>query len=117
MISEKQLEIFEYNGEGYDPTMSFGEWRVAFLNYAEKFDKDSFKMIERHLKTDEVFVLLGGEGTLVIGEELERVKMRQGKIYNVKAGVWHQILVSKDAKVLIVENDNTVVENSEYKSV
>lgn len=117
MISEKELEIFEHNGADYDPTMHFGTWRVALLNYAERFDEKNFNMVERHFETDEVFVLLWGEGTLVVGEELDRVVMETGKIYNVKAGVWHQILVSRDAKVLIVENDNTVVENSEYKKV
>ena len=34
-----EYEVFEYNGVGYDRTMHFGEWRVAFLNYAERFDK------------------------------------------------------------------------------
>ena len=32
------IEILEYNGEGYNRTMHFGEWRVAFLNWAEKFE-------------------------------------------------------------------------------
>lgn len=43
--------------------------------------------------------------------------METGKIYNVKKGVWHQIFVSRDAKVLIVENHNTAAENSEYMQV
>ncbi len=115
MLDNKKLEIFDFTGEGYDPTMSFGAWRVAFLNYAPRFDESNFNMIERHLETDEVFVLLEGQATLVIGETLERVKMDAHKMYNVKAGVWHQVLVSCDAKLLIVENDNTVKENSEYR--
>ena len=51
-----EYEVFEYNGVGYDRTMNFGEWRVAFLNYAERFDV--IDKLERHMLTDEVFVLL-----------------------------------------------------------
>lgn len=69
------LEILEYGGKGYDRTMHFGEWRVAFLNWAEKFDKGSDFPAERHLLTDEVFVLLAGSATLYIGAELAPVRL------------------------------------------
>lgn len=117
--SEKNglLEVLDYTGEGYDRTMNYGAWRVAFLNYAPRFDADNFCKMERHLLTDEVFVLLEGTGTLAIGEERELVPMEKHKIYNVKKGVWHQIFVSRDAKVLIVENHDTAIENSEYMEV
>lgn len=108
------LEIFDYTGEGYNRTMNYGEWRVAFLNYAPRFDADNFSKMERHLLTDEVFVLLEGTATLVIGEEREFIEMDKHKLYNVKKGVWHQILVSRDVKILIVENHNTDLSNSEY---
>jgi len=38
--------------------------------------------------------------------------MERGKIYNVKKGVYHTHTLSKDAKVLIVENDDTSDDNS-----
>ena len=59
-------------------------------------------------------MLLEGEATLIIGLEKNLVPMEKHKIYNVKKGVWHNIKVSKDAKVFIVENDNTTYDNSEY---
>lgn len=40
--------------------------------------------------------------------------MRIGNIYNVKKGVYHALLMEKDAKVLIVENHNTSRDNTEY---
>lgn len=113
----QELEILEYNGEGYSPVMHFGEWRVALLNYAERFDPSCPIRLERHLLTDEVFVLLDGEATLFIGEQMTSYPMEKNKIYNVKQGVWHRITASKDAKVLIVENNNTAKENSEYLEV
>lgn len=110
----KGLEIFDYNGEGYDRTMKFGTWCVAYLNYADCFTEEGMKIIERHNQTDEVFILLKGEATLLMGEDMQRVPMEKFKGYNVKQGAYHNILVSKDAKVLIVENNDTGDENSDY---
>ena len=110
----QELEILEYNGEGYAPVMRFEAWRVALLCYAERFDPNCPIKLERHLLTDEVFVLLEGEATLYIGEDMIAYPMEKNKIYNVKQGAWHRITTSRDAKVLIVENHNTSKENSEY---
>ncbi len=106
------LEIKEYNGEGYNRTHIYDAWRVAFLNYADHFDRITY--LERHMLTDEVFVLLCGRAELLIGEKGEPVEMEPNKLYNIKKGVWHNIRVSRDAKVLIVENSETGRENSEY---
>jgi hypothetical protein len=35
-------------------------------------------------------------------------------LYNVKRDVWHTVLLSRDASILIVENRNTGEVNSEY---
>ena len=107
-----EYEVFEYNGVGYDRTMNFGEWRVAFLNYAERFDV--IDKLERHMLTDEVFVLLSGRASLVTGKEFLETPLEPCKIYNVKQGAWHALLMDPDAKVLIVENHDTARENSEY---
>ena len=40
--------------------------------------------------------------------------MEKGKIYNVKAAAWHALLLSEGSKVLIVENEDTSLENTEY---
>ena len=106
------LEIKEYNGEGYNRTMIYNTWCVAFLNHADRFENTTY--LERHLLTDEVFILMDGTAELLIGEKGERVEMEPCKIYNIKAGVWHNIRVSRDAKVLVVENSDTGKENTEY---
>lgn len=108
------IEIFEYSGTGYNSTMNYEHWRVAIANFGENFDRTVFCRLERHMLTDEVFVLLLGEANLVIGKEMQEYKLETGKIYNVKKGTWHNILMEKDAKVLIVENHNTSRENTEY---
>ena len=110
--SNEYLEVYEYTGDGYERTMHFESWRVAFLHHEERFDK--ITKLERHALTDEVFVLLKGSATLILGEEQKKEDMQPYKIYNVKKNVWHAIKVSKDAKVLIVENHNTSLENTFY---
>ncbi len=108
------VEILSYDGEGYDRTMHYGTWRVAIANYAERFDKELYPYLERHLLTDEVFVLLEGNVTLVTGMDFCKTPLEKGKLYNVKRGAWHAVLLEKDAKVLIVENHDTGKENTEY---
>jgi len=106
------LEIKEYTGDGYKRVIEYGSWTVAFLNWCPEFEKNTY--IEAHLNTDEVFVLLAGSATLYMGEEREAVVMEPCKFYNVKAGVFHSITVSRDARVLIAENRDTGKANSRY---
>ncbi len=107
------IEILEYTGEGYSTVMSFGAWRVAMINYSERFEEKNLIKLERHLLTDEVFVLLDGNAILV--SDKERYRMEKNKIYNVIKGTWHAIALEKDSRVLIVENVETGKDNSEYK--
>jgi ureidoglycolate hydrolase len=114
------LEILDFSGEGYKPLVDYEEWRVAFLRYIDDLHPAQIKEMERHTLTDEVFVLIRGQGVLLLGEagiHVDRISpqtLEFGKIYNVKKNVWHAILLSKDATVLLVENSNTGRDNSEY---
>lgn len=108
------LEILDYTGAGYAPVMNYGDWRVAVINYSEEFKENNFEKIERHNLTDEVFILFEGEGTMVIGEKLEKIPMEKGKIYNVKKGVWHANFMTPGSKIIIVENHDTGAENTDY---
>jgi ureidoglycolate hydrolase len=114
------LEIREYQGEGYQPLVDYGEWRVAILRFLDGLQPERIDSMERHTETDEVFVLLCGQGVLILGGSGAQVDgiypqvMEHGKIYNIKRNVWHTILLSRDASVLIVENRDTGKHNSEY---
>lgn len=109
------IEIIGCESVGYRPALHFGAWRIAFLTFAQRFSDITY--LERHKNTDEAFVLLKGSAKIYIGEEMECYVMEPNKIYNVKRGVWHNIKVSCDALVLIVENADTSKENSEYMDV
>ena len=119
-MDESLLEIRDYQGEGYKPLVDYGEWRVAILRYLDSIHPDRIDSMERHTQTDEVFVLLQGQAVLILGGrdgQLEGIypqAMESGKIYNIKRNVWHTILLTRDASVLIVENNDTGKHNSEY---
>ncbi len=98
---------------GWQVAVEFEGWKVAYLGYNARFSK--LEEMERHLKTDEVFVLLQGSATLYVEDLYE--EMVQGKVYNVRAGQWHHIVVSEDATVLVVENSSTSRDNTEKRSV
>ena len=111
------LDIIEYAGEGYLRLVNNGKWTLATLNWAPRFEESNITDLERHHLTDEVFVLLQGKATLLIGEKAERVEMEPLKYYNIRAGIWHNIFVSKDARVLIGESSNTSKDNTDYLSL
>lgn len=108
------IEIKEFNGEGYAPLISYNGWRVAVANFCERLREEDICKVERHTKTDEIFILLQGEACLHIGMELKRIPMETGKIYNVKCGEWHAISMIPNTKVAIIENDDTGPENTDY---
>ena len=108
------LEILENNENGYHPLLKFGAWRVAVANPCDKWVEGNVTFMERHMKTDEVFVLLRGEAALYIGDAREKIPMEIGKVYNVELGTWHNLCMEEGSQVLIVENDDACRENSEY---
>lgn len=112
MSKKEELEIFDIEDKGYKTAVSYGTWRVGCINWSEKIDGFPKKR-ERHNLTDEVFIPVTGKSTLYIGEELSKTDMEPGKIYNVKKGVWHSVILEKGAKVYVVENIDTGEENSE----
>ena len=106
-----QIKIFEHFSEGFKVAAEYGEWKVGMLRYNERFSR--LGEMERHMLTDEVFVLVSGSATLYT--DAEEKQMEQGTVYTVPVAVWHQIVVSEDASVVVVENRNTSIENTEKK--
>jgi hypothetical protein len=108
----------DFQEEGYLPLVDFETWRVAVLKYCEDVRLENITTMQRHMETDEVFVLISGNCTLISAgcgeqvQEIEIIKMEQHKIYNVKKGVWHNHVLDEQGAVLIVENQNTSDNNS-----
>ncbi len=114
------VEVYDHEGEGFKALVEYGDWRVALLHYLDDLQPEQITKMERHTATDEVFVLIHGKGVLLVGgiganvDGIYPQVMEPSKIYNVKRNVWHTILLSRDASVLLVENRDTGRLNSEY---
>ena len=105
------IKAFSHASDGFKVAVESGEWKVGVLRYNERFSR--LGEMERHMLTDEVFVLVSGSATLYT--EVEEMAMEQGVVYTIPAAVWHHIVVSSDSTVLVVENRNTSIENTEKK--
>lgn len=117
------LEISKYDKDGYKPIVDYDSWRVAILNYHKELLPKNIDKMQKHNKTDEVFVLLKGKCTLFFSDGDEQIgkiyskDMKPFKAYNIKKGVWHTHTLSKDGKVLIIENRDTSLKNSPEKDL
>lgn len=108
------IEIIDYDGEGFKPLMAFENWRVAGLNSGPGCapDRQSYQ-IERHLETDEVFVLTRGQAWLLLcgnGEfpgPCEILKLENGVVVNVRQNTWHGTVMAPDSRILLVEKRDT----------
>ncbi len=114
------LEIFSWDGIGYKPLVFSAGWQVALLNWEPLFDRANLTEIERHNHSDEVFVLVKGQAVLFTrsgSEALAAVEMICGHIYNVPAGVWHNLVATRDAVFIIVENRDTHLNDTEIRPI
>ncbi|AUD65338.1 hypothetical protein BK011_06420 [Tenericutes bacterium MZ-XQ] len=113
----KLFETYLAEGIGYEKLFSFKSWRIARLNYIEELDIEHLNFIECHLETDEVFVLLNGECHMFLTTDInqknfEYFAMEPFKVYRIPKGVYHAHALSKDAQLLIIEEEDTCDGNS-----
>lgn len=112
------LTCTSYDGAGVGGAVEGREYTILLLNYLPRLSPDTIMDMQRHLETDESFILLQGKAVLFVaaGEdapgELEHYVMESGVIYTVPKNIWHTQCMTRDAKILLVEKSGTVVENS-----
>ena len=119
-MNNQPITISSFDNEGYAPVVDFQSWRVAMLNYIDELEPQNIDNFQCHSDTDEVFVLLQGRCVLFLAELDEQLNitnilsydMQPNRVYNIKRGVYHTHTLTRDAKVLIVENQDTCDENS-----
>lgn len=114
-----QIEVHNWEGEGYKPLVSHRDWLVALMNWESRFDLSGIGKVERHNETDEVFVLQKGRGILFIcnQEGIRAIDMQPGVLYNVTRGAWHNVIGTRETQWLIVESNDTSEENSDYRDL
>ncbi len=112
------LQIFTYDEPGYRPQIDYGSWRVALLNACTMYLPDHITYFDRHLETDEVFILLSGSSGILLGGQGEKPEnvsctwLSPGNIYNVPSNTWHTLFMMPGSKLAVVENCNTSAINS-----
>ena len=114
------MTIHRWEGQGYQPLVFSHDWQVALLNWEPVFDTAAQGEIERHNQTDEVFVLVKGKAVLfTITETGEMLieEMEPNVIYNVTRGAWHNLVATRDATWIIVENRNTHLGDTEFRQL
>lgn len=115
----EKYEVKQFKEEGYQRLINHESWTVAMLNYIDELEPLNIKNVQAHTLTDEVFVLLEGRCILYVCEiengritNIEPIDMESNKVYTIKKGIYHTHTLSKDGKVLIIENENTSDDNS-----
>ncbi len=117
------LENYDKFTQGYDPFLIRKGWQVAKLTYLEEQSIGNINKIDQHQYTDEVFILLAGRAILITAKEKQGTwdylctKMQPYVIYNVPAGVWHNIALFYDSDIVIIEADNTHLHDAIYQSL
>lgn len=114
-----RIQSFEMNGEGMQRVYENEKWTVGIKNWKPANDITGLDCLERHNKTDELFVLLSGRCTLISAEEvdgelkMEALEMEPFKVYNIPQSLWHNTVTQKDTKMILIEDVSTGMENSD----
>ena len=110
---------FEFAGDVMQRVYENEKWTVGIKNWKPANDVTNIDCLERHNKTDELFVLTEGACTLIYANETEQglefgsVKMEPGKVFNIPATLWHNTITQMDTKMILIEDSNTSMENSD----
>ena len=114
-----KIQVLESAAEGMQRVYENEKWTVGIKNWKPASDVNGVNMFERHNKTDELFVLVNGKCTLVTAEEvngemkIEGIAMEPFKVYNIPQSLWHNAVMSKDAKMVLIEDVSTGMDNSD----
>ncbi|MGD1832551.1 MAG: hypothetical protein ACPKOP_04310 [Sphaerochaetaceae bacterium] len=113
----ERIEHKSWEGDGLKLVYDEGDWVIGIKNYKVANDIENLKELERHLLTDESFVLLKGNCLLVAKDESDESmtfnRMEEGKVYTISKGIWHTTIMEKGCKMILIERSSTSMENSE----
>ena len=119
MVEPALIEIKTTEEEGYHSLIYSAGWRTALLRDAPRFRREHIHTLQRHNTSDELFVLLSGTCTLLVGDGGETsgtiysIEMAPCRLYNVRRGVWHNCATNAGTVLLIVENADVSPENTD----
>lgn len=106
--------------QAYQPVLDFHGWKVAMLRHFDVVAPETFHRVERHWNTNEVFILTAGEADLIVCEgdesptEPHVFPMALNVAYDIQQSVWHHVVMSPDAHIVIFERSETGIETTDY---
>lgn len=110
-------------GEGFSIAYDNGSWAMGIKNWKPGSDITLIDTIERHLETDEIFVPVTGLSIIIIANKtgdtfsFTATKLENGHFYCIPKGVWHNAIMTRDAKICLIERPGTTPDNSEFISL
>ena len=110
---------YAYEGEGLTRVFENEKWMVGIKNWKPMNDIANINNLERHNETDELFILLNGQCTLLFANEtaegldIQAVEMEPMKVYNIPRTLWHNTVTRKDTKLALIEDSSTGSANSD----
>ena len=109
------LKIETPMNPGFDTVVMNERFKCAFITASPYYAFGKADHMKRHNNTDEIFVLLAGTAVMLIreGDTFEKIRLEQGKAYNVQKGTWHYLAVSADARVFVAESSDTSDSNTD----
>ncbi len=115
------VEVGASFAQTYQPVLSFSGWKVAMLRHFHVVAPNTFRRVERHWNTNEVFILTAGQADLILldlGDQAAPiphvVPMETNVAYNVGQSVWHHVVMSEDAHIVLFERAETGPETTDY---
>lgn len=119
-VPEHLMQIGESFLPQYQPVLDFEGWRVAMLRCFDPTRPGHFQKVERHNETNEVFILTDGEADLIVCDNgpipgnAFVFPMKKNVAYNIGQSVWHHVVMSEDAHIILFEKSSVSTENSDY---
>jgi mannose-6-phosphate isomerase-like protein (cupin superfamily) len=116
----KLIEQYQISDNGYHPFLIRDGWQVAQLNYMPEQEIGNIVKLDIHHLTDEVFILLNGKAVLIGAEingndvNFEVELMKPNITYNIPVGTWHNIAMSTDCEIIIIEKSDTHIADFEF---
>lgn len=108
----------------YKSVLEFDGWKVGMLRYFDDVDVNYICRVERHWNTNEVFILTAGKTDLILFEgdaadpsprdQFHVIPMELNVAYDIQKSVWHHVVMSEDAHIIIFERSETGPETTDF---
>jgi len=120
VVPDRLVQVGSSFEQTYKPVLNFHGWKVAMLRYLDVVAPENFHRVERHWNTNEVFILTAGQADLIVFDGDEQpaqgyvFPMEVNVAYNVQLSVWHHVVMSPDAHIILFERSETGPETTDY---